>query len=76
MRQPFTDGFNSFWHLVLGMIAPWFWPLVPVFVLYQFQASQIRNRYIDLLEFFVGTAIVLAALKSKDLGKEPGAYEL
>jgi hypothetical protein len=24
----------------------------------------------------VGTAIVLAALKSKDLGKEPGAYEL
>ena len=62
MRPLFTDGWNSAAHLILGMAAVICWIIVPVFVLYQFQVDQVKNRYIDLLEFFIGWLAVAAAI--------------
>jgi hypothetical protein len=72
MRLPFTDGWNSAAHLLLGMASLYFWIIVPVFALYQFQRDQVQNRYIDLLEFFIGWSIVAAAIDFPNNRNEDG----
>jgi hypothetical protein len=76
MRAPFTDRWNSIAHLFLGLVSPFFWPLIPVFVLYQYQFGQERNRYIDLLEFFIGWSITVAAMETRSFGQSRDSYGL
>ena len=59
MRPPFTDGWNSFWHLVLGMLAvelPW---TAIVFLLYQFVFKYDANVPIDTFEYGTGAVTYL-----------------
>jgi hypothetical protein len=54
MRAVFTDGFNSFWHLVFGAFAVKYNILIILFTLYQFIDMAEVNLKIDMAEFFIG----------------------
>jgi len=58
-RHLFTDGFNSFSHFTLGMIAVYYQFLVPVCTLYQLLDPYDVNMYVDILEFIVGFTVGL-----------------
>ena len=62
MRNLFTDGKNSVWHVLFGMIG-YYWSFVAIiFVLYQ-MVTEIpllhNNMFIDISEFLVGYISVL-----------------
>ena len=54
MRPLFTDGWNSFWHVLFGILAVRYYLIVPLFVIYQLLDWQDENLVCDLLEFAVG----------------------
>ena len=59
MRPPFTDGWNSFWHLAFGMLAvkvPW--TIIP-FLIYQFILKYDYNSPIDTFEYGMGAVVYL-----------------
>jgi hypothetical protein len=63
MRAPFTDGWNSFWHLAFGMLAVELpWTIVP-FLIYQFILKYDKNSPIDTFEYLMG-AVPYWALRS------------
>jgi hypothetical protein len=64
MRQLFTDGINSFWHLFFGLAAAWFWWIAPLFVLYQLKDPYEKNILVDLTEFAVGCVAGFAVKKT------------
>ena len=53
-RPLFTDGFNSFWHVVFGILAVQFKIIIPLFVGYQFLDIYEKNVWIDIGEFTIG----------------------
>ena len=53
-RPLFTDGFNSFWHFVFGLLAVRFLIIMPIFIAYQCIDIYEENILIDLGEFFIG----------------------
>jgi hypothetical protein len=53
-RPLFTDGFNSFWHVVFGILATEFKIIIPLFVAYQFLDIYEKNVWIDIGEFTIG----------------------
>jgi type VI protein secretion system component VasK len=53
-RPLFTDGWNSLWHVVFGMMSVWFWWIIPIFIVYQVKDYKDPNLWIDLAEFFFG----------------------
>jgi len=56
MRDLFTDGWNSFWHFVFGLVG-FYSPLVTIlFILYQLKEPFETNITIDLTEFLIGFA--------------------
>ena len=56
MRDLFTDGWNSFWHFVFGLLG-FYSPFVTIlFVLYQLKDPFETNITIDLTEFLIGFA--------------------
>ena len=58
-RHPFTDGWNSFWHVALGA---WClrWPiLAPGFVWYQLWDPWESNVWIDVFKFLAGFCVML-----------------
>jgi hypothetical protein len=57
MRPLFTDGWNSMWHFIFGVLAIYVPFIIPVFVLYQVIDWYDENMMIDLLEFFIGYVI-------------------
>lgn len=60
-RHPFTDGWNSFWHLAFGawcMRWPW---MAPAFVWYQLWDPLERNVWIDIFEFCAGLFVILVS---------------
>jgi hypothetical protein len=57
MRPLFTDGWNSMWHFIFGILAIYVPFIIPVFVLYQVIDWYDENMMIDLLEFFIGYVI-------------------
>jgi hypothetical protein len=57
MRPLFTDGWNSMWHFIFGVVAIYVPFIIPVFVLYQVIDWYDENMMIDLLEFFIGYVI-------------------
>ncbi len=54
-RGLFTDGWNSFWHVVFGILATTF-PrcIVPTFLAYQLYDPTDPNVCVDLSEFMYG----------------------
>jgi hypothetical protein len=53
-RALFTDGWNSFWHLLLGILSIRFLIIVPIFVIYQLIDFNDKNLIVDITEFFIG----------------------
>ena len=54
MRAPFTDEWNSYWHLVFGMLSVYMPIIVPIFILYQFVLKYDENSFIDTFEYVMG----------------------
>jgi hypothetical protein len=65
-RPLFTDGWNSFWHVVFGILSIYYWIIIPIFVIYQLMDYKDVNLWIDLLEFAVGFSfsIIVANIHS------------
>jgi len=53
MRWIFTDGFNSMWHVIFGVLAVQYVLIAPIFLLYQLLQGH-PNDFIDVLEFAIG----------------------
>ena len=53
-RLLFTDNWNSFWHIIIGVFAVKIPFLVPIFIFYQLADQSEINVFIDLLEFTYG----------------------
>jgi hypothetical protein len=53
-RELFTDGWNSFWHVFLGILSIRFLVIVPIFVIYQLIHFYDKNLFVDIAEFFIG----------------------
>jgi len=53
-RELFTDGWNSFWHVLLGILSIRFLAIVPIFVIYQLIDFYDKNLFVDIAEFFIG----------------------
>lgn len=59
MRALFSDGYNSFWHIVFGILACQYgWLISLLFIAYQLnnQTFLIDNTLIDCAEFGIGFA--------------------
>jgi hypothetical protein len=53
-RGLFTDGWNSFWHMVEGIFAIKIPILVPICIIYQILDRRDVNVFVDILEFIFG----------------------
>jgi uncharacterized protein YqhQ len=53
-RELFTDGWNSFWHVLFGILSIRFFIIIPIFVIYQLTDIHDNNLFVDLTEFFIG----------------------
>jgi hypothetical protein len=65
MKRPralFTDGYNSFWHFVFGMMSFYIKYIIPIFVLYQLYDYTDVNLWVDLMEFGSGLICMLAII--------------
>ena len=63
MRDLFTDGFNSFWHFVFGLLGFYFWWITILFFAYQLKPSYGNNTLIDLTEFALGYLAIFVLYK-------------
>jgi len=54
MRYLFADGWNSFWHVVFGMIGGIYYPIIILFILYQLIDPFEENVWIDISEGLIG----------------------
>ena len=54
MRAIFTDGHNSFFHVIFGIIAAKYQIIVLLYVLYHCIDINEMNIKIDFAEFFIG----------------------
>lgn len=64
MRDFFTDKFNSIWHFILGILAPFCSLILPVFIIYQY-ATFNENVRVHLSEFFLGFIVCISLIKLK-----------
>lgn len=75
MRYLFTDGWNSFWHFVFGIIGFYFGWVVVLFFMYQLKTPQDTNITIDITEFAIGYFLIrnfyMYILSKKQLGRSP-----
>ncbi len=63
MRGVYTDGWNSFWHIVFGILASKFPKvIVTLFMAYQLYDSQETNVVIDIAEFMYGYVVGIGLL--------------
>ena len=53
-RELFSDGWNSFWHVLLGILSIRFLVILPIFVIYQLINFYDKNLLVDIEEFFIG----------------------
>ena len=63
-RRLFTDCWNSYWHVILGVFAVKIQVLVPLFIFYQFIDQKEVNVFVDVIEFLWGyiAGLLFAAL--------------
>jgi uncharacterized transporter YbjL len=68
MRYIGTDGWNSFWHLLFGVIASKINIVLPLFIIYQLLDIHNKNTMVDILEFFIGfvLGLLLFSIKLKN----------
>jgi len=76
-RRPlFTDGWNSAWHVIFGVLGGEFLLIIPIFVAYQLIDFHDVNLFIDLGEFVIGFLLYLIVIKPifgpVSLGRRPG----
>jgi len=64
MRYIFTDGFNSMWHFIFGILAVQYMIIAPIFILYQLIQGK-PNDFIDVVEFAIGYILYRAYARSK-----------
>ena len=64
MRYIFTDGFNSMWHFIFGILAVQYMIIAPIFILYQLIQGK-PNDFIDVVEFAIGYILYRAYATSK-----------
>jgi len=61
MRYLFTDGWNSFWHFVLGILSQKYQIILLIFLTYQVvKHSDISDSFAGILEFFIGVMLYRA----------------
>jgi len=65
MRYLFADGWNSFWHVVFGMIGGVYPIILILFILYQLIDPFEKNVWIDITEGLIGYSITLSSSLSK-----------
>jgi hypothetical protein len=53
-RELFTDGWNSFWHVFLGVLSLRFLVIIPIFIIYQLIDFYDKNLFVDIAEFLIG----------------------
>ena len=56
-RKLFTDGWNSFFHFIFGVISVKYKIIIILFLLYQFYDYNDVNLFVDIAEFFIGFII-------------------
>ena len=62
MRKLFTDGYNSFWHVVFGMLGYYSHIIIVVFIIYQLATDFYNNNsnyIIDIAEGLFGFMLML-----------------
>jgi hypothetical protein len=64
MRDLFADGWNSFWHVVFGMIGGVYPAVLILFILYQLIDPFEENVWIDITEGLIGYFITLCTASS------------
>lgn len=65
MRRLFTDGFNSFWHVIFGIITYFFPYIIIFYTLYQYNNPNDENLIIDMVEYIFGLIIIIMIKKVK-----------
>jgi hypothetical protein len=59
MRPLFSDGWNSFWHIIFGMIAAKYNIVLILFLVYEiFKHTSISQSYPSIIEFFIGFIVL------------------
>jgi hypothetical protein len=58
----FTDGWNSAWHFMLGLLAVQYPLFVSLFIVYQFLNIYEVNVFVDVLEFVAGHLVACVLL--------------
>lgn len=53
-RPLFTDGWNSIFHILFGILGAHFSIILPLFVGYQLMDIYDKNTWVDIGEFFIG----------------------
>lgn len=53
-RLLFTDGYNSMWHFIFGVISVKYIIGIPIFVAYQLYDFKEKNALVDIIEFNIG----------------------
>jgi hypothetical protein len=74
MRAPFTDKWNSFWHLAFGAISVKYILIIPLFLAYQLNQGK-PNDLIYIFEFIVGFTIALLYKWSSPLKPSATHYD-
>jgi hypothetical protein len=65
MRGLFIDGFNSFWHVIFGIITYFFPYIIIFYTLYQYNNPNDENLIIDMIEYIFGLIIIIMIKKVK-----------
>jgi hypothetical protein len=58
-RYIFTDGWNSFYHLMFGIFAYYDILIIFFFICYQFIDIHDKNLLVDIIEFFIGYIFII-----------------
>ena len=59
MRELFTDGYNSLWHVIFGILTYYYSFIIVLYVLYQLMDHCDENKYIDILEYLLGLLFIM-----------------
>lgn len=62
MRKLFTDGYNSFWHVVFGMMGYYSYIIIVLFIVYQLVTDFYNNNsnyVIDIIEGLFGLMLMV-----------------
>lgn len=64
MRDLFTDGWNSLWHFMFGILGFYFGWVVVLFFAYQLNTPEDINLIIDISEFAIGYFLLYSINKT------------